>query len=303
MALALGLLALEAGREIAPRALAAPAVIYAAPSGTGPVGDGSLAHPYRILWMAGTQAGPGTTVYVRGGVYLAANEFISVTTGTAAAPVTFSPAPGEHGIVVSGQQLVVENNQGWNLSLRNTGNSNPSAGGWASAMNSNPRGDGTPSNDVTFRNNLVYDAWGEGIGIYATDGAAVYGNTIHDCFGINIYLSQARNVVVDRNYLYSLNDAHNKSGWRATGITMATEPAPSGLPNPTVMLQHITLTNNVMVGTGFGILYFYAAFNIVPENTYQDLRISYNTIRAPQTTAILFQAVKNTTRSCRAGSS
>ncbi|HEY5476652.1 MAG TPA: right-handed parallel beta-helix repeat-containing protein [Tepidiformaceae bacterium] len=139
----------------------------------------------------------------------------------------------------------------------------------------------------------MYDAWGEGIGIYATDGAAVYGNTIHDCFGINIYLSQARNVVVDRNYLYSLNDAHNKSGWRATGITMATEPAPSGLPNPTVMLQHITLTNNVMVGTGFGILYFYAAFNIVPENTYQDLRISYNTIRAPQTTAILFQAVKN----------
>ncbi|HEY5476651.1 MAG TPA: hypothetical protein VIK11_08025 [Tepidiformaceae bacterium] len=150
MALALGLLAVEAGREIAPRALAAPAVIYAAPSGTGPVGDGSLAHPYRILWMAGTQAGPGTTVYVRGGVYLAANEFISVTTGTAAAPVTFSPAPGEHGIVVSGQQLVVENNQGWNLSLRNTGNSNPSAGGWASAMNSNPRGDGTPSNESPF---------------------------------------------------------------------------------------------------------------------------------------------------------
>jgi hypothetical protein len=273
-ALIAGFIAYEPVFVAPPPAFAAPAVIYAAPGPTGPTGDGSLAHPYRTLWMAGTQAGPGTTVYVRGGVYMAPNEFISVTTATAAAPVTFAPAPGEqvifdgtgstgwnlvtinqsahvifdgfelrnaphgsrdvadstdvtvrnivvhdaqdYGIVVSGEQLVVENNQGWNLSLRNTGNSNPVAGGWASAINSNPRGDGTPSNDVTFRNNLVYDAWGEGIGIYAT----VYGNTIHDCFGIDIYLSQARNVVVDRNYLYSLNDVHNKSGWRATGITM-----------------------------------------------------------------------------------
>lgn len=342
---------------IASLLIAAPcafgAQVYVAANGDNAAGDGSLARPFRTLYKAGTAARAGDTVYVRGGVYPATYEFIHVTSGTAAAPVTFTPYPGEqvildgqgapasswtmvtinqsshvvfdgfelrnannglmsvvdstdvtvrncqihdarqHGLTMSGQQLVAEHNQVWNVALVNTGNSTGAGGVWPSAMNSLPISSGASSQNVTFRNNLVHDVWGEGIGVYQTDGAVVSGNTVHDSFSVNIYLSQARNVRIEGNYLYALNGEHNRSGLPATGILMATEPNYVNPQAPPVMLQNITIANNVIVGAGYGLGYFYSMTNVVPENTYQDIHIDFNVIRATQGEPLHFLPVRN----------
>jgi uncharacterized protein YkwD len=68
--------------------------VYVAPNGQAR-GDGSAAKPYDLTTVlaANSPARPGTTVWLRGGIYK--GLFISQATGTETAPITFRAYPGE----------------------------------------------------------------------------------------------------------------------------------------------------------------------------------------------------------------
>lgn len=199
-----------------------------------------------------------------------------------------------YGLIAAGQHLMLTDNQIWNVVLNNAGNSTGACGCWASALNTLYQAGLVATQDVTIRNNQVHDAWGEGIGAYGTDGAVIQNNRVHDVYSFDLYLSQARNVVIDANELFASDGTHNRSGYPATGVGMATEPAP-GMTNQasTIMLDQIVISNNLILGAGNGIFYFYDNRNVVPQNSYQNVHIEYNVVRSPANTAILFQAVQN----------
>jgi hypothetical protein len=314
-------------------------------------GDGSIARPFRTLAHAGTVARPGTTIYVRGGVYPQVAEIV-IATGTVAAPILFRPYPGEqvvldgagapsspdlsmislhnashvtfdgfelrngplmglqvadgtdvtirnclihdmqdNGLLASGQQLLIENNQVWNVVLRNANNAS-GRGLWGSSLHTVRRPNFMPTLNVTIRNNVVHDTWGEGIGVYHTDGAVVQGNTVYDTYSVSVYLDQARNVQIDRNYVYVTGDARNKNGLAPFRVGMATEPL-AGNTQPVIMLQNITVSNNIIVAPGIGLNYYYDNGTVDPSNTYQNVHIYYNVVRAPAFSTIQFHAVQN----------
>ncbi len=59
----------------------------------------------------------------------------------------------------------------------------------------------TKSGDV-IEGNLIFRNWGKGLGIYGT-GHHVANNKLHDNFDVNLYVSTAENVHVERNSVYS----------------------------------------------------------------------------------------------------
>ncbi|MCA9996749.1 MAG: DUF1565 domain-containing protein, partial [Anaerolineales bacterium] len=68
--------------------------VYVATHGSDSSGDGTEQRPFLTLSKAAQTAVPGTTIFVRGGVYEATKEEIRAQ-GTASEPIVIQPYPGE----------------------------------------------------------------------------------------------------------------------------------------------------------------------------------------------------------------
>lgn len=100
------------------------------------------------------------------------------------------------GIIVShGRNSIVQNSRVWRNSLNNEYGLSSK---WATGLEVSRYG----VSDVTIRNNLVWENWGEGITSYGADHVTIEGNISHDNFAINIYISDSTNVLCQRNFVY-----------------------------------------------------------------------------------------------------
>lgn len=122
----------------------------------------------------------------------------------------------------------------WNVLENEDGDDFP-GGGWAFGL-----GSSNAQGHNTFRNNIVYNNWGEGIGPYNDDYVVIEDNVVYDNWAINVYLNNCPYATIRRNLIYHTGD----SRWEdATGISLADEAAWS---NP---LDHLTIVNNMVLGT------------------------------------------------------
>lgn len=82
--------------------------------------------------------------------------------------------------ILSARDIILSNSRVYESALTNTGGTYSS--GWGSGIKVS-----RDAIDITIRNNEVYDNWGEGIAITRGSNVEVYGNTVYNNFGVNIY--------------------------------------------------------------------------------------------------------------------
>lgn len=157
---------------------------------------------------------------------------------------------------------------------KNEGTHDPlcNQGGWPSALNV------TRTDDVDVLSNQVYENYGEGITLSDTTQARVKYNNAHDNFGVNYYLNNAAHVVVDSNL--AVNDPEKQEFFRclapAGGIGMANETADH---NNFVALTDITITNNILAKSRFGINFFWEPSSAYhPVSGLNSVTIRNNTV-------------------------
>jgi parallel beta-helix repeat protein len=113
--------------------------------------------------------------------------------------------------------------------------------------------------DVEIVSNYVHENFGEGIDCVLTDGCTISQNTVYDNFGANIYLDNATNALVDRNFCMAgrVSNAsdYTRDGWGARGIAMANENYIVNGVHEQNPLNNITITNNITVNGKFGFVY------------------------------------------------
>jgi len=130
-------------------------------------------------------------------------------------------------------------------------NSNHDTSGWNNAI-------GSGGNNVTIRQNSVYNNWGEGI-IAGGSNNVVEENIVRDNFSANIYLDGAVNSTVQRNL--TINSGNTNFYWTAstptpgvlgpaTGIALADENGGSSL-----QLNNNLITDNFVIGGKSGFYY------------------------------------------------
>jgi parallel beta-helix repeat protein len=122
------------------------------------------------------------------------------------------------------------------------------SGGWAQAI-------GTWwVEDIDIVDNYVHENYGEGIDCLVSNGCRIYENTVYDNFSVNIYLDNATNTLVDRNFIMtgriSTPSDYYRDGGGACGICMANEDY--AVQNP---LDGLTITNNIVNG-GWHVLQY-----------------------------------------------
>ena len=160
---------------------------------------------------------------------------------------------------------VIEKSTIHNCVMRNSHRGNS----WDSCVQTGRHSDGSSSRNVTFRELVIHDAFGEGINQWYSDGGRTIGNVIYDTWSAPIYNDHATNIRVENNYVYISSDAWKNPVFgnnRATGIQIATEP-------PAGNSSHFVIANNVVVGTGWGIAYWNAG-----SSAYEDLVIAHNVV-------------------------
>jgi len=118
--------------------------------------------------------------------------------------------------IFQGHNSMVENSRIWRTSLSNEyGQGN----GWSSALSAARQG----VSNVTIRNNVVWENWGEGISSYEADHINIEDNIAHDNYSANIYISDSTNVLIQRNFVYMDPDSYLYGYGANVGIMMGDE--------------------------------------------------------------------------------
>ncbi|MEM6562394.1 MAG: right-handed parallel beta-helix repeat-containing protein [Planctomycetota bacterium] len=142
----------------------------------------------------------------------------------------------------------------------------PDEGAWPAAMIAHF------ANNVTFRDNTVYENYGEGIIQAVSSNGKIEGNTVRDNYSINIYLDNAVNIDVERNFAYHTGKGEfYRFGSPAIGIAVANE----GYAR-TQQSRDNTIVNNLVKGGRHA--FYVGSFgwtgglvdSLVAHNTFRD---------------------------------
>jgi len=161
--------------------------------------------------------------------------------------------------ITQGQHSTVQNSRVWRNSLINEyGQSDL----WASGLSAARYGVAY----ATIRHNTVWENWGEGISAFEADHVTIEDNIVHDSSSGNIYISDATNVLCQRNFVYTDSTSHTFSYGDHGGIIMGDEKS-----NPPS--SNITVLNNI----SFGNRWNYALFRGRYAATIYNVLIANNT--------------------------
>lgn len=157
--------------------------------------------------------------------------------------------------------------------------SNQPNGGWPTCIGTVPDQAKPMSpwaQNVVVRNNHIRDCWGEGIALFYGTKGVVEGNVIERSWNVGIYMDNASDVVVTRNFIHMV-DGYAKNPGPGSPILVGMESYEMwGLAyQPT---KHLTITNNVTYGRS-GIAWFYQQ-NPSPNIYYDDITVAHNTFVA-----------------------
>jgi hypothetical protein len=191
----------------------------------------------------------------------------------------------------AGDTITFEGNEFYNGSMVNAGFPPQfHSGGWPTCMGSAPDFSNPASpwpTNVTIRGNHIHDCWGEGIGIWFGSHVIVDDNVVERTFSVGIYLDNASNVEVARNFVL-MQAPMSASGSAGRGVLIAVEPySVNGL---TYQPAHdITIVNNVLVGNR--TVGWWSSPNTSPSNTYANVAVLQNTLISPASVGIGFDKV------------
>jgi parallel beta-helix repeat protein len=152
------------------------------------------------------------------------------------------------GLRAKNRNITVEGSTLYNNVLTNAGGTATS--GWAATLRVFLGGE-----NVTIRNNTVYNNWGEGIAIGQGKNVNILNNTVHDNFSQNIYINNSMDVNAENNFVYSTNPAYYRSGQPANGISLAEEYFSDTWG---AQLARIRVVNNIVAFCRRGIGYTYS---------------------------------------------
>ncbi|AKV01334.1 hypothetical protein AKJ09_07997 [Labilithrix luteola] len=200
----------------------------------------------------------------------------------------------------AGDGITFEGNEMYNGALANEGNPDRyKGGGWPGCMGTTPdfsRPTSPWATNVTLRGNHVHDCWGEGLSIWFGSGVVVEDNVVERTFNVGIYLDNASNVQVARNFVL-MQAPMAMNGGIGNGVLLGIEPydthGVSYRPN-----HDITIVDNVVVGAS--AIGWWTSPNTSPDNTYANVSILHNTLVAPSGAAIGFEAVSGQATSPKA---
>lgn len=169
----------------------------------------------------------------------------------------------ENGILIKGDYSIAENSWvWWNCASNEYGIT--TRGGWASGLSA-----ARYPNGAILRGNVVYHNWCEGLSTYEANGTIIEDNIVYDNH-TNVYVSDATNVIVRRNLVYStpgsVIDVDTPSNSRV-GIMMGDERY-----NPPS--SNITIANNMVYGNSKNIYWWQGT----QGGGMKDVLIAYNTL-------------------------
>ncbi|HYC92089.1 MAG TPA: right-handed parallel beta-helix repeat-containing protein [Thermoanaerobaculia bacterium] len=112
------------------------------------------------------------------------------------------------------------------------------------------------ANNVQIIGNSVYENYGEGIDYIMSSNGLIADNRIRDNFSINLYLDNAGDTVVERNFIHSYGYTQfYRGGDPAGGIGLATETYYEGGVAALNPLNNLKIVNNIILRASNGIAY------------------------------------------------
>ena len=145
----------------------------------------------------------------------------------------------------------IEGNEVWDNVRHNVGEA---ASPWMQALSA------YNAHHVEILGNTVYENYGEGIDYILSDYGTIKGNISVDNYGVNLYLDNATNTVVDGNFILT--------GW-ASDPTEFYRTGSNNVPHPAVgiaaaneyyyrqnRLNNLTIINNIVVRCNVGFIYW-----------------------------------------------
>ena len=244
------------------------------------VATGTQSAPLCTISAAAARTTPGTTVVVNSGTY---NEQVTVRSGTAASPVTFTAAPGasvtvtgkKYGFYVSNQSYVTI--QGFKV----TGTT--SDGFHLSSNSSNLKVIG---NDVSFAGEPTSGKTAKGIYVANVMSSVISFNRVHDNSNFGIYLDGSSACQVLNNQTWANAQVYQRaaSGIRLYGSTQNTISSNVSHDNEDSGIELYTGSNNnlaidnVSYGNGdHGIDNYSSTGNqIVSNSVYKNVTAGIN---------------------------
>lgn len=171
----------------------------------------------------------------------------------------------------SGSNITIDGNETYNAAMVNA-KGVMGTHGWPQVISSAKKPDGSASTNFNITNNYIHDSWGEGIDLIALDGGIISGNRIRDTFSVLLYLDNAKNILIDGNYLSAYDPDYYRDGYPARAIMISSENCCS--TNPSFNLDNITISNNLIVNTKSAIRYWQGEL----KKPYSNMKIYYNTL-------------------------
>lgn len=178
----------------------------------------------------------------------------------------------DHGILVRGQQVRVENSTITNTVLENA--NQQAAGGWGSGLKLM-----VGAEDVVLAGNTVYENWGEGIAATRARRVRIEQNRLYDNFSVNLYIDNSSEVVAERNFITcSEGSPFARPDKPASGIAFGEEV----YEDWGAQLSHITVVNNIVAYCGYGIANYHSEVG----GGLRHALIAHNTLWGGKATAL-----------------
>jgi len=195
----------------------------------------------------------------------------------------------QHGIVISGENNLVTNNEIYDCVLENKLVGKSLDGGWSQCVSSWGKNYNSGfSQNIIFENNYIHDAYGEGLDFLKCDNCSAIKNNITNGFSMNIYLDASKNILIEGNILRVTSDAYDTKWGSACGIGMSSESGNE------YNIENIIIKNNIIIGTRMGIYFF----QIGEGSGYSNVKILFNTMWYVSVAPLWFREPKNSPTDC-----
>ena len=194
----------------------------------------------------------------------------------------------QHGIVISGENNEVSYNEIYNCVLENKYVGKTKEYGWSQCVAAWGKNyNNLFSKGILFKNNKIYNAYGEGLDFLKCDNCSSISNEITNGFSMNIYLDASRNIILDKNILRVTSDEYDTKWGSACGIGLASESGNE------YNIDNVLITNNIIIGTRMAIYFFQ-----IGRGGYNKIKILHNTMWNVGTTTLWFKQPDNNPIDC-----
>lgn len=183
------------------------------------------------------------------------------------------------------RQILLDGNEVTGTSTRHSPAHRPQEADWSPAIVAHH------TDGVTITGNEVYENFGEGIDCLLSTDCTVSRNTVRDNWSVNVYVDNASQVSIDRNFITSTGKkTFERNSRPAAGIQLAQESYRSFVP-----LKNVSITHNVVSGSAAALSYYPyecdTRENAAEACGMRDVTVAHNTFARPPRLAKVSEAL------------